>query len=259
MEVMPEIWLSSVTSAVFFFSGGRLWQKAASLHRTINPWIRGDRPAPRESGEQSAALDDAGAEIRRLWELAEQRDLEAIELRSQIERLRREVERLSAEAAEAEALRRRVRELETTGFASVDVSFPPTPTPGRTASNPKLESAITIQLDALRAHDGSWRTAVLSDLRGLLVASSGDLRHDAVLGAAASLTSDTTSRLQQLLPMDEPVEIRLVDARNTVFTVRWIRGDHDSLLLATLGVGAPRPDPRADAIRASISNLLRWT
>ncbi len=210
MEVVPSMWLSSLTSALLFFSGGRLWGRAA--------------------------------EVRRLAALAEQREREAADLRREVEELRR-----------------KVRDLEPASSGARERSISPAPLCQRPTSDHKLETAITEHLDALRAHDGSFRTAVLSDMRGLLVASSGDVRHDEALAAAAALTSDAAHRVRKLAHLGELMEIRLVDADDTVFTARWLRGEHEGLLLSTVGSTAARADPDADAIRTSLSHLIGWT
>jgi predicted regulator of Ras-like GTPase activity (Roadblock/LC7/MglB family) len=251
MNVIPSIWLSSITSALFFFSGGTLWGKAASLQRAIEPTLRDDRAARRRAEEETAAVrEQAAAQIRQLTEAAAEWRREAIELR-------REVERLSGEAAEAEALRREARERPALGDPPGDPPTRPAPLAARPTSDHRLETMLTEHLDALSARAGTWRAAALSDMRGFLVASAGDVRHDDDLAAAAALASEAAVRLSKILPLGEPAEIRVVDVDGTAFTARWLRGDHDGLLVSTLGGAAAPADPHADAIYASISNLIR--
>jgi hypothetical protein len=170
--------------------------------------------------------------------------------------LRGEVQRLSVQAGEVEELRRRVRDLESRGFAFQASSVGPPLAPQRPRSGQKLEEAVEEHLDALRHRRGSCQTAILSDMRGLLVASTGDAVHEDALAAAAAVATEAGERVRPLLPLGELLEIRLMDANRVVFTARWIRGHQETFLLGTLGVTKERADPRADAIEASIGSLL---
>jgi hypothetical protein len=257
MDVVLSIWLSSVTSALLFFSGGRLWGKAL-LQRAIEPLIRAARAARLRSE----------AEIEELSETVRRQRVEAIGLRASLEQLQIElgIERLRAEDAarlevENGVLRQQI-EGRWRAAGPEDVALAErAAAPGQRRPIPeqKLEEALEDRLDELRHYEGSCRTVVLSDMRGLLVASSGDVAHHDELAAAASMAGDTTSRLRELLSLGEPREIRLVDVHDAVVTVRWLRGDHDGLLLSTLGVATAKADPRAEAIGAAISNLIRGT
>jgi hypothetical protein len=179
--------------------------------------------------------------------------------------LRRDVERLAAAQEELVELRRKVGELTARGFAlglpaaggdggASGVSSARRP---RMASGPRLEAAIEDRLEALRVRGDGCRTAIVSDTSGLLVAATGEAAHRDALAAAVSVTTETIERLRRFLPLGEPVEIRLVDENHVVMTARWIRCDDCRLLLGTLGVASAPADPSADAIGASISDLIR--
>jgi predicted regulator of Ras-like GTPase activity (Roadblock/LC7/MglB family) len=281
MDLEPSIWLSSITGALLFFSGGRLWGKAVS-RREVPASVVGDDGAALVSAEQetvaareacaqvSSALEIALTKIAALQgqlTLAEKR---TEELRTENVALRREVEeRRHAQASladvqrrnlelEVEELRVKVRELEARGFALTVRATRPALQPTRPAkAGQKLEEAIAARLDELRRRRGSCQTAILADVRGLLVASCGDVTNDEALAAATSIITETTERMRELLPLGETLEIRLMDVNRAELTVRWLRDDEGEFLLGTLGVTRERADPRADAIEASISDLLR--
>jgi hypothetical protein len=363
MDLGPSIWLSSVTGALLFFSGGRLWGRASARREVLvlpTPSHDGatsdpkpeaapaPTPPPHDDSAArvaSAALAQARAENdaltarqacaevsraldaevargmalqgqlslaeRRVGELRDQlavaragaehaarldaenrtlqREVEdrrraegrladvqrqTLEVatrthlldrrRSELdskeaenETLRRDVARLTIQAGEVEGLRSKVRDLKARGFALEARVVGPAPARARPRAGQKLEEAIEDRLDELRRRLGSCQTAVLADLRGLLLASVGDATHEDALAAAASLTTEASERLRQLLPLGEPMEIRLTDVNRVVFTARWLRDDQEKFLLGTLGVTKDKTDPRADAIEASISDLLR--
>ena len=88
MDFVWSIWLSSVTSAVLFFSAGRLGGKAL-FQRTIEPSTCGDRAARLQSE----------AEIEELSETVRWQRVEAIRLQACLDQLQVELDiaRLRAE------------------------------------------------------------------------------------------------------------------------------------------------------------------
>jgi predicted regulator of Ras-like GTPase activity (Roadblock/LC7/MglB family) len=230
MDVIPSLWLSSFTGALLFFTGGRLWTRGRAEHEAL--------AAERARDELLCLLEEErarSAALRaELAELLAARD----EAEGEIGRLRAEVEAARAEEP--------------------GIPCSPSQTAWRPTSKHRLETAIAERLDELRVHEDGCHTAVVADMRGLLLASSGDTAHDDDLAAAASVTTDTTDRLRQLLPLGEPLEIRITDVNHMVFTARWLHADQDELFLSTFGVATSTADPRA-AIGARITDLVRAT
>jgi predicted regulator of Ras-like GTPase activity (Roadblock/LC7/MglB family) len=335
MDLGASIWLSSVTGALLFFFGGRLWGKAVSQREVLAPAVRDDGAALARAEHEAVAAQEACAQVSSALEtelatstalqgqlaLAEKRTeglrfeltiaqaraedaawlgTENIALRREVEErrlaqvgfadvqrrnvelatqahlverrrgeidgkeaeneaLRRDVERLSIQAREVEELRAEVRDLTARGFALHLRATGPAPAlqPARPKAGQKLEEAIDVHLDELRRRRGSCKTAVLADVRGLLLASCGDATHDEALAAAVSMITETSERVRRILPLGEPLEIRLVDVNHAALTARWLRDDQETFLVGTLGVAREKADPRADTIEASISDLLR--
>jgi hypothetical protein len=319
MDLAPSVWLSTITGALLFFQGGKLWGKAASRRALPEPparddgaalaraerdavtaqqasaasqsrlalaeerieALRGELAVERTRVEVAAALGIENAALRR--EVEERRQGEArladvqrqnIELatqahlferrRSEIEgkdaeneALRRDVARLSGEASEVEVLRAKVHDLTARGFALNVRTTGPAPKLARPKAGEKLEDVIAGRLDELRVRKGSCQTAVLADMRGLLLASCGDTTHDDALAAAASMIAETSERMRRILPLGEPLEIRLTDVNHAVFTARWLDEGQEKFLVSTLGVTREKADARAGAIEASIADLLR--
>ena len=313
MDVLPSIWLSSITSALCFFSGGRFWakvqderdavrahQEAEAEIQTLSETVRqqkveaivqrahveeleGALAAERASADEleerlaqalERAVASTEAEAASKQEAAvlstEQRtartDLAAAEarletMRVEMSALRQRADEVVRLRAENSALRMRLEERAKAAARAASPAPAPVapPASARPREGQNLEEVLAEQLEALRLLDAGCRTVVLSDMRGLVVASSGDTARDRDLAAVASLASDTPGRLRQILPFGEPVEIRFVDAHDAVFTARWLRGGHEGLLLSTLGAATAKPDPRAGAVRDALQNLLGWT
>jgi hypothetical protein len=237
MDPVPAlIWLSSFVGATLFFSSGRLWGKAVSVEGALDPLLRAEREARARAEQDAAAARRAYDEASRAA-LAEK--ARADEVGRVLEQREQEIERKAAEEVE---LRSEVERL--VGAL------------GRREPGQQLEAALEGCLDELRLHEDGCRTAVLSDTSGLLLASSGDTLNGESLAAAVSITADTTERVRQFLPLGEPLEVRLTDVNHVVITARWLRCDEGKLLLGTLGVATAAPDLCADAIGASISELI---
>src|SRR5262249_13576249 len=111
-------------------------------------------------------------------------------------------------------------------------------------------------LEALVRDEAGCRTAVLADLRGLLIAASGDVTYQDELAAAASLTTYTTERIRQLVPMGGPYMIPLMDVDRVVIRTQWLRWQNDAFLLTTLGVAPEVADGRDERAQAIMSDLL---
>jgi len=178
--------------------------------------------------------------------------------------LKMKVETLDATLADNERLVRRVRELEAQAFAT-QASRVPTLVPGPIRKSPantaelKLEALLEEALETLVREDRGCQVAVLSDLRGLLIASSGDRSHQDELAAAASLTTYTTERIRELLPMSEPKMIQWVDTNRVALRARWLRTEDETFLLTTLGLDSEPANTRADRLSATISQLISAT
>jgi predicted regulator of Ras-like GTPase activity (Roadblock/LC7/MglB family)/chromosome segregation ATPase len=176
---------------------------------------------------------------------------------AEIESLRDKVEMLTAAASETLELRAKVRDLEAQGFAiKLSNGDGWTKRPAKSHDGPdRLESMLQDKLEALMTDTQGCRTAVLADLRGLLIAASGDVKYQDELAAAASLTTYTTERLRDLFPIGEPTAIEVVDVNRTMLRVDWLRVNEDTFLLTTVGV-APEVSSRrtghSDAIRAEL-------
>jgi len=76
------------------------------------------------------------------------------------------------------------------------------------------------------------------------------------IAAAASLTTYTTERIRQLVPMGEPLWIQLEDVNRMVIRTRWLRWEDDAFLVTTLGVAPDVRDPREDQLQKLMSVLL---
>ena len=140
---------------------------------------------------------------------AEQRSAEIARREAENAELRRRVEALSAAAAEAEILRRRVRDLEAMGFAQEARAARADDDEGPVSGG--LEESLSLGLRELCEREEGCRAAVLSDLRGLLIAAHGEAGHRLELAAAAALTTTAAERLRELLPLGEPARFTLAD------------------------------------------------
>ena len=126
----------------------------------------------------------------------------------------------------------------------------------RPGDGEKLENLLEGNLDALVREETGCRTAVLADLRGLLIAASGDITYQDELAAAASLTTYTSERIRQLVPMGEPLSIELMDVNRVVLRIHWLRWQNDAFLLTTLGVAPDAADVRDAHAQAIMSELV---
>lgn len=196
---------------------------------------------------QSAATEAAPglAEVqRRNVELSfksralSQRNQEFEVLATELESLRNKILDLTDEAAEAGLLRKKVRDLEAQGFATKIVRADTwTKRPARDNSGPdRLESLLQNKLESLVMATPGCRTAVLADLRGLLIAASGDIVYQHELAAVASLMTYTTERVRELLPLGEPSAFEMVDVNRAMVRVNWMRLDSEAVLLTTVGL-----------------------
>jgi hypothetical protein len=236
MDLAPSIWLSSLTGAFFFFAGGRLWNRAR--RPALLPPAVVDDSAERELHVEQARGDALADKLS----LAQQR---IAELGTENEALRRDVAKLSIEVGEV------------TEAPAPPPPLPPPP-PARRKAGLKLEEVITARLDELRHRRGSCQSVVLADVRGLLLASCGDAMHEEALAAAASMITEASERMRQILPLGPILELQLTDVNRAVFTARWLRPDDaERFVVGTLGVTRDKPDARADVIDSSIAELLR--
>jgi hypothetical protein len=235
----------------------RAGAEAGALRRELE--ARASEASPRMS---VAEAQRASVELALRGRVLDRREHEIERREAEDASLRQDVERLSRAHEEANELRRRVGELEARAFALAppaahEGSASGPPSARRPASCRLLEAALEERLEELRLREGGCRTAVVSDMSGLLLASSGDTEHGDSLAAGASITAETAERLRQILPIGEPVEIRVTDRNHVFMTARWLHCDEGGLLLGTLGVAGAPADHVADTIGASISDLIR--
>jgi hypothetical protein len=207
-----------------------------------------------------AEVQRRGLEVAMKLRVLEQRSDEIAHREAENQDLRRQVDALRATAAENEALRGRVRDLEAQGFARRTLSsradadaLDEVP---ESEGQRELESSLELGLRELCKREEGCRGAVLSDMRGLLIAAYGAPTHRHEMAAAASLMTSAADRLRELYPLGEPVSLALVDENAIVFRTRWLRWESESFLLCTLGAAPAGRDLAAEALRAELSELI---
>jgi len=231
---------------------GALRTQIADLHKTnlskTEPSM-GEQSAPQSLADVQRHNVELSLKSRALAQRTAEFEVHAAE----IESLRDKVEELTAAASETMELRAKVRDLEAQGFAiKLSRGDGWTKRPARSHDGPdRLESLLQDKLEALMTDTQGCRTAVLADLRGLLIAASGDVKYQDELAAAASLTTYTTERLRDLFPIGEPTAIEVVDVNRTMLRVDWLRVNEDTFLLTTVGVA-----PEMSASRAGHSDAI---
>ena len=223
-----------------------------------------ERQKAADPGMDLSTYQRKNAELSLKAKVLEHRTTEFERLAEENHELKMKVETLDITLGDNERLVRRVRELEAQAFAT-QASRVPTLVPGpirKVATNTaelRLEALLEEALETLVREDRGCQVAVLSDLRGLLIASSGDKSHQDELAAAASLTTYTTDRIRELLPMSEPKMIQWVDTNRVALRARWLRTEDESFLLTTLGLDSEPANTRADRLSATISQLISAT
>ena len=223
-----------------------------------------ERQKAADPGMDLSTYQRKNAELSLKAKVLEHRTTEFERLAEENHELKMKVETLDITLGDNERLVRRVRELEAQAFAT-QASRVPTLVPGpirKVATNTaelRLEALLEEALETLVREDRGCQVAVLSDLRGLLIASSGDKSHQDELAAAASLTTYTTDRIRELLPMSEPKMIQWVDTNRVALRARWLRTEDESFLLTTLGLDSEPANTRADRLSATICQLISAT
>ena len=223
-----------------------------------------ERQKAADPGMDLSTYQRKNAELSLKAKVLEHRTTEFERLAEENHELKMKVETLDITLGDNERLVRRVRELEAQAFAT-QASRVPTLVPGpirKVATNTaelRLEALLEEALETLVREDRGCQVAVLSDLRGLLIASSGDKSHQDELAAAASLTTYTTDRIRELLPMSEPKMIQWVDTNRVALRARWLRTEDESFLLTTLGLDSEPANTRADRLSATITQLISAT
>jgi hypothetical protein len=223
--------------------------------------------------ERAAAPDLATAQRQRV-EVAmklralDQRAEEVARREEENAELRRRVDTLAAAAAEVVALRAEVRDLTARGFAKQATDGLPEDA-GWDDDVPdsegmlELETSLELGLRELCKREPGCRAAVLSDLRGLLVAAYGEPGHRDEMAAASSLMTYLAERLGDLVPVGEPTSLALTDGNEVVFRTRWLRWEDECFLVSTLGKTPPEgagaaghERPPIDVLRARLEELL---
>ena len=204
-----------------------------------------------------AEVQRRGLEVAMKLRVLEQRSEEIARREAENQDLRRQVDALRATASENEGLRSRVRDLEAQGFAqrtlaSADALDEVPDSEGRL----ELESSLELGLRELCKREEGCRGAVLSDMRGLLIAAYGASTHRHEMAAAASLMTSAAERVRELYPLGEPVSLALVDENALVFRTRWLRWSSESFLLCTVGAAPAGRDLAVEALCTELSELI---
>lgn len=210
----------------------------------------------RSANPDRAELQRRSLELSLKARVIEQRTQEFENKDAENAALRQKVEAHADAMHEVALLRAKVRDLEARGFADgIRASWKAllVPSQGRDG---RLEKRMVEGLEALLASESGGTSAVLSDMRGLLIAAAGDTKYQDELAAAASFTTFTAERLQQLLPLGEAMRLTIVDENAVVFSTRWLRWAGESFLLCTLGPAEETADPRIEAFREALAGLL---
>jgi predicted regulator of Ras-like GTPase activity (Roadblock/LC7/MglB family) len=231
----------------------RLRVENARLHEAVAALERAravDAPA-------LADLQRKSAEVAMRTRVLEQRAGEVARKDELIADLSRKVEELTVLAADAEALRRRVRDLEAQGFARAAMeSIPDLPPSARWSEVEGLETSLENALAEVVAHEPGCHTAVLSDARGLLIAGAGGEGSRDEIAAATALATTAADRLRELLPIGQPTSMAILDESRVVFRTRWLRYGDELFLLSTLGVRQRPLEQGADALRERLAALV---
>ncbi len=234
--------------------------KEAVRLREENSALRAQAAEPSRGADSQVSMADVqrrNVELSLKARVLEQRSAEFEMQAAEIESLRFKVDQLQSLASETVVLRERVLDLEAVSFARKVVEGKGSVSrPSRTDGPTGLENQLERDLEVLVRGDTGCRTAVLADMRGLLIAATGDITYQDEIAAAASLTIYTTERLRQLVPMGEPASIRLVDVNHVALETRWLRWENDAFLLTTLGVAPDVHDQREEHVQKIISELL---
>ncbi len=181
--------------------------------------------------------------------------------------LRRRVEELEAIALEAKQMRRRITDLEAQAFAVAaqkkDKGAAGRTAPGQTQATAsggevRLEQALEQAMAALVREETGGRVAVLSDTRGLLLASAGETKYSNELAAAASVVAEVAEKVRALLPFAEPQTLHLWDVNNVVVKTRWLQLEDDTLALSVLGFSDDMPDPTEDKAAKTVTKLMSY-
>jgi len=182
--------------------------------------------------------------------------------------LRRRLEELEAIAIEAKQMRRRIIDLEAQAFAmsaarsmdkspssSAPISVAP---PSYRSADKRLEHLLEEGMQSLIREETGGRLVVLADTRGLMIASAGESRYENELAAAASVASEVSERIRNLLPISEPHIMHLVDVNNVVMRTRWLRWQEETLALSVLGFRDETPDPVEEKVIKSVTKLFGY-
>lgn len=182
--------------------------------------------------------------------------------------LRRRVEELEAIALEAKQMRRRITDLEAQAFAIAASKTKDKGAAGKTAagqaqvatsgSERRLEELLEEAMSSLIRDETGGRAVVLSDTRGLLLASAGEPKYQNELAAAASVVAEVAEKVRLLLPFAEPQTLHLSDVNNVIVKTRWLRLEDDTLALSVLGFSEDMPDPTEDKVAKTVSKLMSY-
>jgi len=111
---------------------------------------------------------------------------------------------------------------------------------------------------SLIREENGGRAVVLADTRGLVIAAAGEVRYQNELAAAASVVSEVSERVRNLLPLAEPHVIDIVDVNNVVMRTRWLRWDDETLALSVLGFRDEAPDATEEKVVKAVTKLMGY-
>ena len=74
----------------------------------------------------------------------------------------------------------------------------------------------------------------------------------------ASVVSEVSDRVRNLLPIAEPHVIEILDVNNVVMRTRWLRWSDETLALSVLGFRDEAPDPAEEKVVKTVTKLFGY-
>jgi hypothetical protein len=233
-------------------------QARAELAKAQREQELGVAAARRLAAEAAALRAKAADHARVLADLtaARAQKAEAVARAAEVEGLREENCRLAGAIAALEQERAAAHAFagaQGRGAQEARAARDPMPEPDGTR---ELDTDLGLGLRELVKREEGCRAAVLSDVRGLLVAAYGAGGHRLEMAAAAALIATAGEKLRELIPLGEPWSLALVDESALVFRTRWLRWEGECLLLGTLGAAPPADEAPVRALRDWLAELI---